>query len=169
MTKLKTLTVLLTTLLLAGLGSGVKAQNVVLHSNLALWAGQGANIGVDFAVNDYMTVGGTALMSIGESWFKEADINGMQLDARFWLSRKLLQSFFVGPQVGLYHYRLGEDSSVKRHTAFTAGLEAGYGWMLSRHWNLDLSYGAGYLFYADPKAHNRFTMTSVGLNISYVF
>ena len=160
---------LLLTLLTAGHCRRAQAQSVVLHSNLALWAAEAANAGIDFAVNDYTTVGGTVIVSFDDSWVKDVNLNGIQLDLRFWPTRRLLQSFFVGPQLGLYHYRMDEPRCVERHTALTAGIEFGYGWMLSRHWNLDLSYGAGYLFWADPEAHNRFITTSLGVNLSYVF
>ena len=156
-------------LLMAGGMHRAQAQAVVVHTNVALWAAEAANLGIDFTINDYMTVGGTAIVSMDDSWVKDVNLNGLQLDLRFWPTRRVLQSFFVGPQLGLYHYRMDEPASTPRHTALTAGLEFGYGWMLSRHWNLDLSYGAGYLFWADPSAHNRFTMTSLGINLSYVF
>lgn len=145
------------------------AQTVVVRTNLAAWAAQGANIGIDFAVNDYQTVGATALMTMGDSWIEHVNGSGFQLDYRFWLKRKLLQDFYVGPQLGLYHYRKDEPADTKRHAALTAGLVAGYGWMISRHWNIDVMLGAGYLLYADPEKDHRFVPTNLGVNLAYVF
>lgn len=144
-------------------------QTVALHSNVLMWAGQGANAGVDLAVNDYMTIGATGMVTMGDSWIKDVNGSGIQLDTRFWFKRKLFQDFFFGPQLGLYHYRMEEDSSVKRHTALTAGFVSGYGWMISRHWNVDLYMGAGYLLYAEPHQRHKFIPTNLGANISYVF
>lgn len=169
MKKITIILSLIVTLLMAGRNSLCYSQTVVVHTNMALWAAEGANLGVDLAVNDFQTVGVTAMATLGESWVKKTDLSGMQLDYKFWLTRKLLQGFFLGPQFGLYHYRMDEDRSVLRHTALTAGIQGGYGWMLSRHWNLDVAYGAGYLLYADPRSHHKFVTTNFGVNISYVF
>jgi hypothetical protein len=161
--------ILILTLLWAGLGRNVQAQTVSIHTNAILWAGLGANVGVDFAVNDYQTIGATAIVTMGDSWIKKVNGSGIQLDYRFWFKRKLFQDFFVGPQLGLYHYRMDEDSSVKRHDALTAGLVSGYGWMISRHWNVDVFMGAGFLLYAEPDKKHKFVPTNLGANISYVF
>ncbi len=156
-------------LLWAGLGHCALGQTVVVHSNVLLWAGQGANVGVDLAVNDYQSIGVTGMVTMGDSWIKKYNGSGIQLDYRFWFKRKLFQDFFLGPQLGLYHYRKDEDSSVKRHTALTAGFVGGYGWMISRHWNVDVTWGAGLLLYADPDKQHKFVPTNMGANISYVF
>jgi len=160
---------MLATLLWAGLGRHAMSQTVSVHSNVLLWAGLGANAGVDLAVNDHQTIGVTGIVTMGNSWYKDVNGSGLQLDYRFWFKRKLFQDFFFGPQLGLYHYRMNEDSSVKRHTALTAGFVSGYGWMISRHWNVDLFMGAGYLLYADPNQHHKFIPTNLGANLSYVF
>ncbi len=145
-------------------------QTVVVHSNVLLWAGQAANVGVDLAVNDYQTIGVNAMMTLGDSWVKQVNGSGLQLDYRFWMKRKLLQDFFFGPQLGLYHYRKeGDAPDEKRHTALTAGFVSGYGWMISRHWNVDVVVGAGYLLYASPNQHHKFVPTNLGANLSYVF
>lgn len=156
-------------LLLAGHWADSHAQTVALRTNLVFWAAEGANIGADLAINDYQSVGVTALATLGDSWVKHINMSGMQLDYKFWLTRKMFQGVFFGPQVGLYHYRLDEPSDVLRHTALSAGLEGGYGWMLNRYWNVDVVYGAGYLLYAAPAMHHRFITTNIGVNISYVF
>lgn len=152
---------------MTGGGQCVQAQTVIVHSNLLMWAGQGANIGVDLAVNDYQSIGVTGMFTMGDSWFKDYNVSGIQLDYRFWFKRKLFQDFFFGPQLGLYHYR--EKKGENRHTALTAGFVGGYGWMISRHWNVDVLLGAGYLLYADPNQHYKFVPTNLGANISYVF
>ena len=161
---------MLAMLLWAGRGQCVQAQTVVVHSNLVMWAAKCANVGMDLAVNDYQSIGVTGLVTMGDSWVKKVNGSGIQLDYRFWFKRKLFQDFFFGPQLGLYHYRKdGEDSSVQRHTALTAGFVSGYGWMINRHWHVDVVMGAGYLFYADPNQHHKFVPTNFGANLSYVF
>jgi len=161
---------MLVMLLWAGRGQCVQAQTVVVHSNLVMWAAKCANVGMDLAVNDYQSIGVTGMVTMGDSWVKKVNGSGIQLDYRFWFKRKLFQDFFFGPQLGLYHYRKdGEDSSVQRHTALTAGFVSGYGWMINRHWNVDVVMGAGYLLYADPNQHHKFVPTNFGANLSYVF
>ena len=170
MTRNKWIGILIGTLLLAGLGRCAQAQTVVVHSNALLWAAKCANVGVDLTVNDYQSIGVTGLVTMGDSWIKKMNGSGLQLDYRFWFKHKLFQDFFFGPQLGLYHYRKdGEDSSVQRHTALTAGFVSGYGWMINRHWNVDVTVGAGYLLYADPNQHHKFVPTNLGANLSYVF
>ena len=170
MTRTKWIGILIGTLLWAGLERCAQAQTVVVHSNALLWAAKCANVGVDLTVNDYQSIGVTGLVTMGDSWIKKMNGSGLQLDYRFWFKRKLFQDFFFGPQLGLYHYRKdGEDSSVQRHTALTAGFVSGYGWMINRHWNVDVTMGAGYLLYADPNQHHKFVSTNLGANISYVF
>jgi len=157
-------------LLWAGLGRCTLGQTVTVRSNLLMWAGQAANVGVDLAVNDYQSIGVTGFVTIGDSWIRNVNGSGLQLDYRFWFKRKLFQDFFFGPQLGIYHYRKDEeDSSVQRHAALTAGFVSGYGWMINRHWNVDVVLGAGYLLYADPNQHHRFYPTNLGANLSYVF
>lgn len=161
---------MLVMLLWAGRGQCVLAQTVVVHSNLVMWAAKCANVGIDLAVNDYQSIGVTGMVTMGDSWIEKVNGSGIQLDYRFWFKRKLFQDFFFGPQIGLYHYRKdGEDSSVQRHTALTAGFVSGYGWMINRHWNVDVVMGAGYLLYADPNKHHKFVPTNFGANLSYVF
>lgn len=162
---------LLTAALLMAVHTGrAKAQTVILHTNTALWAAEHANLGVDLAVNDYQTFGLTGIIPLSHnSWFHQMDVLGLQADYRFWFTRRLLQSFFMGPQVGIYHYHWGNDGQPQRNIAMTAGLEGGYGWMLTRRLNLDVCYGAGYLYYHDTSHHHRFTTINFAVNVSYLF
>lgn len=169
MTRLRHILFALLTLLMAGHIRHAQAQTVIVHSNLALWSVAHANVGLDFAVNDYQTLGFTAIAPMGDSWFQRMNVLGGQCDYRFWFSRRLLQSFYLGPQVGIYHYRWQGHRLPNRSLAMSAGLCGGYGWMLTRRLNVDIGYSAGYLYYYDTAPHYRFTTLNLGVNVSYLF
>lgn len=170
MKPLRTLLILLMSLLLAGHAERARAQTVILHTNAALLATEHLNAGLDFTVNDWQSLGFTGIVPImGDSWFQRMNVLGLQCDYKFWFSHKLLQSFYLGPQVGMYHYKWKGCEPGYRNTAMTAGLTGGYGWMLTRRLNLDVNYGAGYLYYHDLSDHHRFTTIHFGINLSYVF
>lgn len=138
------------------------AQTWSLHTDMTRWIAGRACAGFDLAVNDWQTVGLTWQMDIHRDQ-TEPGVRpwGLQLDYRLWLTRRLFEGLCVGAQVSTRH--LPQE-------ALTAGLTGGYGWLLSRHWNLDVACGAGYELRADgARRRHRFTTTYTALNVSYVF
>lgn len=121
------------------------AQTVALRTNTLLWATEAANLGIDLTINDYSTLGLSGVWSLHDSWIHHTNVKGLQLEYRYWFTHQPLHSLFVGPVAGLMHYRIDDDP----HTQYTvpAGIQMGYAWSLSRHWNIEALYGVGYLFY----------------------
>lgn len=133
------------------------AQTVALRTNALLWGAEAANLSVDFTINDYSTLGVTGVYSFQDSWIHEANIRGAQIEYRYWFSHQPFYSMFVGPVAGIVHYRIDDDTNWQY--AVPAGIQVGYAWSLSRHWNLEAVYGVGYLYY------NRATSATKGVGL----
>ena len=152
------------------------AQTVALRTNALLWGCEAANISIDLTANECSTIGVTGVFSMSDSWLHDTHVNGLQLEYRYWFSHQPFHSMFVGPVAGLLHYTVDDDAHTQ--LAVPAGLQAGYAWTLSRHWNIEALYGVGYMYYerayeaADKvRVHHRhkFTTINLGLNVSYIF
>lgn len=176
-------------LLVAGF-QNLQAQNVAVRTNALLWGTETANVSLDFTINRFSSLGITGAWSFSDSWIHSAHVQAGQIEYRYWFTHQPFYSMFVGPVVGIAHYRIDDDAS--NQIAIPAGIEFGYSWSLSRHWNLEAVYGVGYLYYnrttpytvsdglfspsgdvlsTDPQVthHHMFTTINLGLNISYVF
>lgn len=157
--------------------SRLSAQTIAIRTNAFLWGAEGANLSVDFTASESSTIGVTALFSVADSWIHKANLKGCQLEYRYWFSHQPFHSMFVGPIAGIFHYRIDDDT--QSQLCMPAGLNCGYAWTLSNHWNLEACYGVGYLYYRRAALdemgaqtysdHHKFTTINLGLNISYVF
>lgn len=175
--------------LLACFVCGVKAQSFKVQTNAAAWAAKTANIGGGLVFNEYSTLDFNFYKTMGQSWVRDADFYGMQIDYRYWLAKQPLQDFFVGLSfmpLKFDHIRVNALSAQKRDqegsmVMFTGNF--GYCWMLNSHWSLDVVYGVGasYIYYQDPatdihsgevvwreKEVLRFMPTNFGINLSYI-
>lgn len=78
-------------------------------------------------------------------------------ELRYWLAprcqaaRPLLSGTFIGIYGAGGKYDLGTDGKGDQGEFTSLGLTFGHSWVLSRHWNLELSASAGYL--GGPKVH----------------
>lgn len=135
--------------------SAVQAQTVALRTNALLWGAEAANVGVDFTINDFSTLGVTGVYSFHDSWIHKTNLRGAQLEYRYWFTHQPFYSMFVGPVVGLFHYRIDDDQTWQY--TVPAGLQVGYAWALSEHWNLEAVYGVGYVYYTRETAATQAT------------
>ena len=158
-------------------GQTVSAQTIALRTNAMLWGAEAANVSVDLTVNEYSTIGITGIYSLADSWVRDTNLKGGQVEYRYWFSHQPFHRLFVGPVVGIFHYKIEDDKDTQ--TCLPAGLNAGYAWTLSTHWNAEAYYGIGCLFYNRASRnekdvvvktnHHKFTTINLGLSISYVF
>lgn len=130
--------------------SAVQAQTVALRTNALLWGAEAANVGIDFTINDYSTLGVSGVYSFRDSWIHKTNLRGAQLEYRYWFTHQPFYSMFVGPVAGLFHYRIDDDRSWQY--TIPAGIQVGYAWALSQHWNLEAVYGVGYVYYTRETA-----------------
>lgn len=78
-------------------------------------------------------------------------------ELRYWLSprcraaRPVLSGTFIGLYGAGGKYDLGHDGKGDQGEFTSIGLTFGHSWVLSRHWNLELSASAGYV--GGPKVH----------------
>ena len=78
-------------------------------------------------------------------------------ELRYWMAPRCRYSrpTLTGAFIGLYgaggKYDIGRDGEGNQGEFTTLGLSIGYSWPLSRHWNLELSIGGG--FVGGPKVH----------------
>ena len=152
----------------------VQAQTLALRTNALFWGVEAANLSADFTVNECSTIGITGIYSLQNSWLREANVRGAELEYRYWFSHQPFHRLFMGPMVGIFHYSY--DDYPARQLAVPVGLNAGYAWTLTDHWNLEACYGLGCLFYNrtdrstdTTTRYHKFTSINLGLSLSYVF
>lgn len=153
------------------------AQTVAVRTNALLWGAEAANVSVDLTVSEHSTVGITGIFSVHDSWIRDTNLKGGQIEYRYWFSHQPFHRLFVGPIAGIFHYTVDDDQDVQ--TCVPAGINVGYAWTLSTHWNVEACYGVGYLYYyrasrdafdvISKSNHHKFTTINLGLNLSYVF
>lgn len=158
-------------------GDGLNAQTVAVRTNALLWGAEAANVSVDLTVSEHSTVGITGIFSVHDSWIRDTNVKGGQIEYRYWFSHQPFHRLFVGPIAGIFHYSIDDDLDIQ--TCVPAGINAGYAWTLSTHWNIEACYGVGYLYYnrasrgvndkISKSNHHKFTTINFGLNLSYVF
>lgn len=169
---------------------GTKAQSFKVQTNAAAWAAQTANIGGGLVFNEYSTLDFNFYKTMGESWVRDANFYGLQIDYRYWLAKQPLQDFFVGFSVMPLKFENIRINSTNSHrnrkdgSMVTGCVNFGYCWMLSPHWSLDVVYGVGgaYIYYQDesvPDIHDGHTFwrehetfrlipANFGVNLSYI-
>lgn len=190
MTSLRHVRTALIALLFSVVSGSLGAQTLALRTNALLWGAEAANLSFDFTASESSTIGVTALFTVADSWIHHTRANGCQLEYRYWFTHQPFHSLFVGPVAGVFHYRVDEDLDTQY--AFPVGLQCGYAWTLSRHFNVEANYGVGYLYYnrahREPVSspvlldgvgpadydlieshHHKFTTINLGLSIVYVF
>jgi len=169
---------------------GLKAQSFKVQTNGLAWAAQTANVGGGLVLNDYSSLDFNVYKTIGESWVRDADFFGLQIDYRYWLAKQPLQDFFVGLSLMPMKFdniRLNSRDPERRRkegSMMTACVNFGYCWPLTARWSLDIVYGVGgaYIYYQDesvPDIHDghtywrehqdiRLIPANLGVNISYI-
>ncbi len=172
-------------------GGTAKAQTAV-YTNLAGWATTTVNIGVEQALSRRWSL---ALDGMLNPW----NFSG-ERHFHLWMARPELRLWFCRPMDGHFVglHLLGGQYNIKnidlpfgllpktergRHyEGWMAGIgiDYGYQWILSRHWNAEAAVGVGYAYspyqlygrcarVLDEGHRNYFGLTRLSLSISYVF
>lgn len=140
----------------AGEANKVKAQNVAISTNALHWAILASpNASLEIALGDKVTLdihGGLNFWDLKKSTRVRHWV--VQPEVRYWFCDK-----FNGHFIGLHGHGgqynlggidipLGQFKKLKDNRyegiAYGAGISYGYQWVLSKHWNVEASIGAGY-------------------------
>ena len=183
-------------LLLLALCTGAKSQSVAVKSDLLSDALLNVNLGVEFGLAPKWSLdlageynGWTVDGHKWKHWYAQPEL-------RYWFCDRFARHF-VGLHTlgGQYNFGnlsnhinfLGSDLSKLsdyryQGWAVGGGLAYGYAFILSRHWNLELELGVGYLYTefdkfeckdcgrkVDSKSHNYVGPTKAAVNLVYLF
>ena len=102
-----------------------------------------------------------------------------QPEIRYWTGRPLSRHF-IGVAGGIATYNLLFRETRRRGNAWTAGITYGYDFVLSKHWNLELTAGFGCLSYKQFKypeaekgqrhtAIRRYTPAPIKAGVSFIY
>ena len=115
--------------------NSLSAQTVAVRTNALLWGAEAANVSVDLTVSEHSTVGITGVYSVHDSWIRDTNLKGGQIEYRYWFSHQPFHRLFVGPIAGIFHYTVKDDQDIQ--TCMPAGINVGY---TTINLGLNLSY-----------------------------
>lgn len=137
-----------------------RGQTVAIKTNILGWASTTANIGAEVGIGRKSTVqlfGSLNPWSFGETRFRFWNV---MPEYRYWFCEKFAGHFIgvhlLGGEYNLRNVKVplttlpdltGENKG--RHVEgwyIGGGVTYGYQWMLSKHWNFELSLGVGYAY-----------------------
>ena len=171
------------------------AQDVAVKTNAIYWATAMPNIGLEASVGKKHTV----QLFYGINPWRQSDAGRTDLrhwvvmpEYRYWFCQSF-NGWFVGAHLmgGQFNvsdvdmpFGMFKSLDGRRHEGWFAGggVTAGYQWPLSRHWNLEASFGIGYDYLKYDKFRcgdcgerlksghtNYIGPTKLALSIMYVF
>ena len=160
-----------------------KAQSYGVRTNIAAWATQTANLGVDFVLSETTTLHFTAYKTVGISWFKDLNATALQAEYRYWFAHQPMQDFFVGFTATPAHYKMVVDGRMHKgiktdvlHDGFAipCGINIGYSWPLIDRLNLEVAAGTGMVFYTDRavqlvRTKHELTFSTTNLMIGFTY
>ena len=159
-----------------------EAQDFALKTNVLYWAATTPNLGAEVALGRKYTL---ELAGAYNPWTFKDDKKMrfwlVQPEFRYWFCEK-----FEGHFIGLHAHGAQYYGGLcdRRYDGYLAGagITYGYDWILSPHWNLEASIGAGYahLWYKEsPRIHcikcledkcgNYWGITKIALSFVYIF
>lgn len=167
---------------LLGLSFGVaKAQKAAVKTNGLYWLTTTINGGVEVALADRWTLEAVGAWNPWTFNGKKLRLWLAQPEVRYWFCEKF-EGHFVGAHVHGAQYYLVNDRRRFDGYLVGGGISYGYDWILSPHWNLELTAGAGYarLWYEESERlpcvkctrtryRNYFGPTRLGVNFVYLF
>lgn len=131
---------------LVGLLESIQAQSFSLKTNALYWLTTSINAGAEIALNDKSTFNIEAAYN---PWTFRDDKK-----MRFWLVqpeyRRWMCEKFEGHFIGIHAHGAQYFGGFrnKRYDGYLVGggISYGYDWILSPHWNLEVSLGVGYAY-----------------------
>ncbi|MDD3787806.1 MAG: DUF3575 domain-containing protein [Petrimonas sp.] len=183
----------ITFMLLSGLFFSAQAQKTAIKTNIPYWFTATPNLGLEFALGDKVSLE----LSGGYNPFKFSDTKQLRHwvvwpELRYWTCETFNGHFFglhaVGGQYNIGGWDLPVDKlkvlNERRYqgSAIGVGLSYGYQWILSDHWGMEFTLGAGFARFKydvyklgnngehiGKNQKNYFGPTKGALSIVYVF
>lgn len=169
-------------ILISGHMVEMKAQKLVLKTNLLSWATTTVNAGAEIKIAPHWS----AEMSVMyKPWHLLPDnkkVSGLliQPEIKYWLCQPFYHDF-IGFHIHYGDYNGGFSRYRYQGNLFGAGFSYGYQWILGRKWNLEVSAGVGYARmnydkYERPKcglfigkdSKNYLGITKIGISLIYI-
>ena len=132
--------------LTTGYGSTASAQRVSLKTNALYWAAASPNIGLEFRINRHITFDFDATynnITIGKY---DTQVRMFTPEMRYWFSARPQAGHFVGLTGIAANYNLLIKDESHDGDIFGGGLTYGYSFVLSRHWSIETTVGAGLVY-----------------------
>lgn len=120
----------------------MEAQRVVVKTNGLLWLTASPNIGFEFRANDNWTVEFSLAGNPIATEALKTQFFTFQPEVRYWFFRPL-SGWFIGPSAYYTLYDLKYNAFSRQGDVFALGASAGYAWVLSNHWNIEVNLGVG--------------------------
>lgn len=125
----------------------LSAQRLAIRTNVPEWVVSSPNLGVEFSLNKKLSLDITgAVCPFGlknDIYFKHIRV---QPELKYWFENILFRHY-----IGLMGFYSSFDLGYKQRgyfgDSYAFGLTYGYNWIISRHWNLELSAGLGAIRY----------------------
>ncbi len=191
-------TLLLLTMVIAGMTQGARAQTVALKTNLLSDAFYSPNLGIEIGLAPKWTLDVSGQFN---TWTLSHDRRWkhwlVQPEARYWFCDRFGGHFLgvhahggqynLGGWDGGYNFLNTDTRQLKDYRYqgwfIGAGIGYGYAWVLGRHWNLEAEIGIGYSYsrydkfncagcgkkIKEDRPHHYVGPTKAAVNIVYVF
>ncbi len=121
-------------------------RDVVITSNLAYWALMMPNVGIEYRICDYLSIGvegAFALVKSRAAYYSNQIISG-DAELKYWFNKEAFRGHYVGSYVGGGKYDLDIEGVGNQGDFLSLGLSYGYVKSLSNSIAIELSLGWGY-------------------------
>ena len=169
-------------ILIGGRMVEMKAQKLVLKTNLLSWMTTTVNAGAEIKVAPLWTAEMNVMYKPWHFLPDNKKMGGLliQPEIRYWLCQPFYHDY-IGFHIHYGDYNGGFSRYRYQGNLFGAGFSYGYQWILGRKWNLEVNAGLGYARmnydkYERPKcglfigkdSKNYFGITKIGISLIYI-
>ena len=159
------------------------AQDIGIKTNSLGWLILQPNLGAEIGISDDFSINVEGMFGpFTFSQGRKIKIQGVQGEFRHWI-----KNLFQGPVIGVYGNWAKYDWAPAKYryvgNMYGVGISAGYSWLFSSHWGLELIAGIGwehfkqknkylrkdpYICYG-PRSKDYVGITRLGVNFTYYF
>lgn len=169
-------------ILISGHMIEMKAQKLVLKTNLLSWMTTTVNAGAEIKVAPHWTAEMNVMYKPWHFLSDNKKMSGLliQPEIRYWLCQPFYHDY-IGFHIHYGDYNGGFNRYRYQGSLFGAGFSYGYQWILGRKWNLEVNAGLGYARmnydkYERPKcglfigkdSRNYLGVTKLGISLIYI-
>lgn len=156
--------------------TGLRAQTLAAHTDVALLAAQTYNLGAELTVGNRTTLNLDGLIARKPYWSSDAKAYALQPEIRYYFGGRPMYHHFVGISAIAAKYDLKFNDNLHSGQALGGGLTFGYVIPLGHYFTIDAHGGLGIVAYHDAKNNDPngkqwgYTLapTKVGVTLSYI-